>query len=169
MSSFKSIKDKIVEILSSNEATNIIYLITITIGRYTKEEMVVLEDILKNQREMMKNVMIIFTSRSELIGEHQLQDRSVAAWIKKNPSLLHLIKDNKLKYRAFENKRLTAEENDLQIKDLLSVVDGVDKKGVSWNMNMENKICMDKETMVETFGECWRHVYEVHRIKQNNK
>ena len=55
-------------------------------------------------------------------------NQSVDEWIRKNPSLLKLISDNKLKYRAFENKRSTAEENDVQVKDLIDVVDDIDKK-----------------------------------------
>jgi predicted GTPase len=38
VSSFTSIKHEIDEMLHSNKPTNIIYLITIKIGRYTKEE-----------------------------------------------------------------------------------------------------------------------------------
>jgi hypothetical protein len=64
------------------------------------------------------------------------------------------MKNNKLKYLAFENKRSIEEEKDLQVKDLLSVVDDIDKKDVSWNRKMENKIYVDKKTMVETFGQC---------------
>jgi hypothetical protein len=41
--------------------------------------------------------------------------------------------NNKLKYLAFENKRSIEEEKDLQVKDLLSVIDDIDKKDVSWN------------------------------------
>jgi hypothetical protein len=50
-------------------------------------------------------------------------DQNVDAWIEKNPNLLKLINNNKLKYLAFENKRSIEEEKDLQVKDLLSVVD----------------------------------------------
>jgi hypothetical protein len=101
---------------------------------------------------MMRNAMIIFTNRNELMDEDDPADQNVDAWIGKNPNLLKLMKNNKLKYLAFENKRSIEEEKDLQVKDLLSVVDDIDKKDVSWNRKMENKIYVDKKTMVETFG-----------------
>jgi len=167
VSSFPSIIHEIEVMLHRNKQTNIIYLITIKIGRYTKEERQMLDHIFKNQRAMMKNAMIIFTNRNELMDEDDQADQNVDAWIGKNPILLRLINDNKLKYLAFENKRLIEEEKDLQVKDLLSVVDDIDKKDVSGKWNMENKIYVDKETMVETFGKCGRTFFEEQILKQN--
>ena len=118
---------------------------------------------------MMGNAMIIFTNRNELMGEDDPADQNVDAWIRKNPKLLKLMNNNKLKYLAFENKRSMEEEKDLQVKDLLSVVDDIDKKDVSWNRNMENKIYVDKKTMVEKFGQCGREFFESQILKQNNK
>ena len=166
MSSFLSIKHEIDGMLHGNKQTNIIYLITIKIGRYTKEERQILDHIFKNQRAMMKNAMIIFTNRNELMDEDDPADQNVDAWIEKNPVLVKLINNNKLKYLAFENKRLIEEENDLQVKDLLSVVDDIDKKDVSWKRNMENKIYVDRNTMVETFGEYGRKFFEEQKLKQ---
>jgi uncharacterized protein (UPF0128 family) len=80
-----------------------------------------------------------------------------------------LIKDYKLKYLVFENKRSNEEEKDLQVKDLLSVIYDIDKKDVSWNRNMENKIYVDEKTMFETFGQCGRTFFEEQILKQNNK
>ena len=110
--------------------------------------------------------MIIFTNRNELIDEHDPADRNVDAWIGKNPALSKLISNNKLMYLAFENKRLIEGENDLQVKDLLSVVDDIDMKDVSCNRNMENKIYVDTNTMVEIFGECGRKFFEEQKLKQ---
>ena len=168
-SSFANIENSVDDMLSVSERKNIIYLITIKIGRYTKEEREILGYIFKNQRAMMRNVMIIFTNRNELMDEDDPADQNVDAWIGKNPKLLKLINSNKLKYLAFENKRSIEEEKDLQVKDLLSVVDDIDKKDVSWNRNMENKIYVDKKTMVETFGQCGRTFFEEQILKQNNK
>jgi tRNA U34 5-carboxymethylaminomethyl modifying GTPase MnmE/TrmE len=169
LSSIISIKHGIDDMFHRNKPTNIIYLITIKIGRYTKEEREILDYIFKNQRAMMRNVMIIFTNRNELMDEDDPADQNVDAWIGKNPKLLKLINSNKLKYLAFENKRSIEEEKDLQVKDLLSVVDDIDKKDVSWNRNMENKIYVDKKTMVETFGQCGGTFFEEQILKQNNK
>jgi hypothetical protein len=72
-------------------------------------------------------------------------------------------------YLAFENKRSIEEEKDLQVKDLLSVVDDIDKKDVSWNRNMGQKIYVDKKTMVESFGQFGGTFFEEQTIKQNNK
>ena len=128
VSSFISIKHEIDDMLHSNKPTNIIYLITIKIGRYTKEERQILDYIFKNERSMMGNAMIIFTNRNELMDEDDPADQNVDAWIRKNPNLLKLMNNNKLKYLAFENKRSIEEEKDLQVKDLLSVVDDINKK-----------------------------------------
>ena len=166
---FTSIKHEIDDMLHRNKSTNIIYLITIKIGRYTKEERQILDYIFKNQRSMMRNAVIIFTNRNELTDEDDPADQNVDAWIGKNPNLLKLMNNNKLKYLAFENKRSIEEEKDLQVKDLLSVVDDIDKKDVSSNRNMENKIYVDKKTMVETFGQCGRTFFEEQILKQNNK
>jgi small GTP-binding protein len=166
---FRSIKHEIDDMLHRNKSTNIIYLITIKIGRYTKEEREILDYIFKNQRSMMRNAVIIFTNRNELTDEDDPADQNVDAWIGKNPNLLKLMNNNKLKYLAFENKRSIEEEKDLQVKDLLSVVDDIDKKDVSSNRNMENKIYVDKKTMVETFGQCGRTFFEEQLLKQNNK
>ena len=166
---FTSIKHEIDDMLHRNKSTNIIYLITIKIGRYTKEEREILDYIFKNQRSMMRNAVIIFTNRNELTDEDDPADQNVDAWIGKNPNLLKLMNNNKLKYLAFENKRSIEEEKDLQVKDLLSVVDDIDKKDVSSNRNMENKIYVDKKTMVETFGQCGRTFFEEQILKQNNK
>ena len=165
VSSFPSIKHEIDQVLHRN----ITYLITIKIGRYTNEEREILDHIFKNHRAMMKNAMIIFTNRNELMDEDDPADQNVDEWIRKNPTLLRLKNDNKLKYCAFENKRSTPEENDKQVRCLLSVVHDIDKKDVSWNRNMENKIHVDKETMVETFGQCGRTFFEEQLSKQNNK
>jgi small GTP-binding protein len=167
VSSFLEIKHNI-DLLHINKPNNIIYLITIKIGRYTNEERVILDNIFKNHRAMMKNAMIIFTNNGELMDEDDPADQNVDEWIRKNPTLLRLKNDNKLKYCAFENKRSTPEENDTQVRYLLSVVHNFDKKDVSWNRNMENKICVDKETMVETFGQCGRTFFEEQILKQNN-
>jgi hypothetical protein len=51
------------------------------------------------------------------MNEDDQADRSVHKWIEKNPSIFKLINDYKLKYCAFENKRLIEEEKDLQVKD----------------------------------------------------
>ena len=169
VSSFLSIKHGIDDMLHRNKLTNITYLITVKIGRHTQEERQILDYIFKNQRSMMRNAMIIFTNRNELMDEDDPADQNVDAWIEKNPKLLKLIKDYTLKYLAFENKRLIEEEKDLQVKDLLSVVDDIDKKDVSWNRKMENKIYVDKKTMVETFGQCGRTFFEEQQLKQNNK
>ena len=169
VSSFPSIKHEIDDMLHRNKLTNIIYLITIKIGRYTKEERQILDYIFKNERSMMGNAMIIFTNRNELMDEDDPADQNVDAWIRKNPNLLKLMNNNKLKYLAFENKRSIEEEKDLQVKDLLSVVDDINKKDVSWNRNMENKIYVDRKTMVETFGQCGRTFFEEQLSKQNNK
>jgi hypothetical protein len=113
--------------------------------------------------------VIIFTNRNELTDEDDPADQNVDAWIGKNPKLLKLMNNNKLKYLAFENKRSIEEEKDLQVKDLLSVVDDIDKKDVSSNRNMGQKIYVDKKTMVETFGQCGRTFFEEQILKQNNK
>jgi hypothetical protein len=60
-------------------ASNIIYLITIKIGRYTKEERQILDYIFKNERSMMGNAMIIFTNRNELMDEDDPADQNVDA------------------------------------------------------------------------------------------
>jgi hypothetical protein len=73
--------------LHRNKSTNITYLITIKIGRYTKEEREILDHIFKNQRAMMRNAMIIFTNRNELMDEDDPADQNVDAWIGKNPNL----------------------------------------------------------------------------------
>ena len=169
VSSFTSIKHEIDDMLHSNKPTNIIYLITIKIGRYTKEERDILDHIFKNQRAMMRNAMVIFTNRYELMDEDDPADQNVDAWIRKNPNLLKLMNNNKLKYLAFENKRSIEEEKDLQVKELLSVVDDIDKKDVSWNRNMEDKIYVDEKIMVETFGQCGRTFFGEQILKQNNK
>jgi hypothetical protein len=77
VSSFASIKHGIDDMLHRNKPTNIIYLITIKIGRYTKEEREILDHIFKNQRAMMRNAMIIFTNRNELIDEDDPADQNV--------------------------------------------------------------------------------------------
>ena len=169
VSSFPSIKNGIDDMLHRNKPTNIIYLITIKIGRYTKEEREILDHIFKNQRSMMRNPMIIFTNRNELVDEDRPADQNVDAWIEKNPSLLKLINNNKLKYLAFENKRPIEEETDQQVTNLLSVVNGIDKKDVSWNKNMENKIYVDRKTMVDRFGQSGGTFFEEQISKQNNK
>ena len=127
VSSFNSFKHKIDEMLHSNKPTNIIYLITIKIGRYTKEERDILDHTLKNQSSRMKNAIIIFTNKSELMVD-DTANQSVDAWIKNNRSILRLKNDNKLKYCAFENKRPTEEDKDVQVKHLIDIVDQVYKK-----------------------------------------
>ena len=74
--------------------------------------------------------MMIFTNRNDLMNEDDPEERGVHKWIEKNPSIFKLINDYKLQYCAFENKRLIEEEKDQQVKDLLSVVDDIDKKDV---------------------------------------
>ena len=156
-SSFTSIK-KDVDKLLINKSTNIIYLITIKIGRYTKEERQILDHIFKTQKTILTNVMIIFTNRSELMEEDGTADLSVDQWINQNPSLSKWINVNKLKHRAFENKRSTTEENGVQVKDLIDAVDDIDTTDdhvcpVSGNLNIENKIYVDKKTLGKKFGE----------------
>jgi hypothetical protein len=114
-------------------------------------------------------VYIFGLVRNDLMNEDDPEERGVHKWIEKNPSIFKLINDYKLQYCAFENKRLIEEEKDQQVKDLLSVVDDIDKKDVSCNRNMENKIYVDKKTMVETFGQCGRTFFEEQILKQNNK
>jgi hypothetical protein len=45
----------------------------------------------------MGNAMIIFTNRNELMDEDDPADQNVDAWIRKNPNLLKLMNNNKLK------------------------------------------------------------------------
>ena len=171
-SSFQNFKEEIDQLLSTNKSRNVIYLITIKIGRYTKEERQILNCIFKKRRAMMRNAMIIFTNRNELMDEDDSADRNVDAWIEKNPNLLKFINDNTLKYLAFENKQLIEEENNLQVKDLLSVVHGVDKKDgirpVSGHRNMENKIYVDKETIWKEFGRRGLEFFEEQKKIQYN-
>ena len=169
VSCLPSIKEKIDVILREIKSTNIIYLMIIKIGRYTTEEKEILKCIFKNHRAITKNAIMIFTNRNDLMNEDDQADRSVHKWIEKNPSIFKLINDYKLQYCAFENKRLIEEEKDKQVKDLLSVVDDIDKKNVSCNRNMENKIYVDKKTMVESFGQFGGTFFEEQTIKQNNK
>jgi predicted GTPase len=152
-SSLPNIKDEIDHILRGIKPTNITYLIIIKIGRYTKEERQILESIFKNHRAMLRNAMIIFTNRNDLMNEDDPEDRKVPKWIEKNPTILKLINDYKLKYCAFENKRLIEEKKDLQVKELLSVVDDIDKKDViitaTWTPNCMRKIKFFFETFVQ--------------------
>lgn len=125
-SSFPTLKAKIQEKLRRSRAEKVVYVITILIGRYTKEEKQLLEDIFKKNKELLKNAIIIFTNRNELLEEDNPVDQILDTWIQKNPSLLKLIDDNKLKYLAFENKRQLEAENDAQVKDLISTVSSVE-------------------------------------------
>ena len=176
--SFTSIKHGIDDILLRNKPTNIIYLITIKIGRYTKEERDILDHIFKTQGSRMKNAIIIFTNRSELMGD-DTANQSVDAWIKNNRTILRLKNDNKLKYYAFENKRSTEEDKDVQVKELIDIVDQVDKKDdsicdVSEHMNMENKRYVDEQTLGKKFGD-WvcifrgtKSITKEKHVKQHN-
>ena len=168
-SSLPIIKDEIDGILRGIKPTNIIYLIIIKIGRYTTEERQILKSIFKNHREITENVMMIFTNRNDLMYEDDPEDRKVQKWIEKNPTILKLINDYKLKYCAFENKRLTEDEKDLQVKDLLSVVDDIDKKDVIATGIWGNKCMWITKTIGETFGQCGHTIFEEQILKQNNK
>ena len=151
--SFPKIEHEIDVMLHQFQPTNIIYLITIKIGRYTQKEREILDHIFKNQGAKMKNAMIIFTNRNELTRERDPENRSMKKWIQKNPTLLKLITDNELKYRAFENIRLNEDENELQVRDLLSVV-------------LENKIYVDKEIIQERFGGYGLKFFQEQTLKQ---
>jgi hypothetical protein len=90
-------------------------------------------------------------------------NQSVDAWIKNNRSILRLKNDNKLKYCAFENKRPTEEDKDVQVKHLIDIVDQVYKKDdsmcdVSEHMNMENKRYVDEQTLGKKIGD-WVCIY----------
>jgi ABC-type dipeptide/oligopeptide/nickel transport system ATPase component len=156
-SSFANIENSVDDMLSVSERKNIIYLITIKIGRYTPEEREILNRIFKTKKTVMENAIIVFTNRSELMGD-DTANQSVDEWIQNNPSILKLKNDYKLKYCGFENKRSNKEENDVQVKNLIDIVDQVDEKDdstcdVSEHMNMENKIYVDEQTLRKKFGD----------------
>lgn len=121
-SDFSKLRDEIKRILKDQQTGNVTYALVIKVGRYTTEESHVIEDIFKKNKLLLKNTVIIFTNREELYDEENLYDRTVDGWLQKNPSLLALIRNNKLAYRSFENKRRLEEENNIQVHDLISLI-----------------------------------------------
>lgn len=156
-SDFSKLKDEVKRILRDNQTGNVTYALVIQVGRYTTEERQVIEEIFKKNKGFLKNSFIIFTNREELNEEENLYDQTIDGWLQKNPSLLALIRTYKLKYRAFQNKRLLEAENDVQVSDLISAICEEDQPTSYCPVSdskkkKQNLIYVSREQMGEKFG-----------------
>lgn len=156
---FQSSEDfsKLGDVLKNHHQRNVACALVIQIGRYTTEERHVIEDLFKKNKSILKPSIIIFTNREVLDDELDVFDQTIDGWLQKNKSLLSLIKNYKLKYRAFENKRIQPEENDRQVRDLMSAIreNDLTSQFVSVSDSKKKKeelIYVSRKLMTETFG-----------------
>lgn len=172
-SDFLKLRDVLKRSFKDHPTENVTYALVIQVGRYTQEEKQLIEDIFKKNRLILKNTVIIFTNREALYDEDNPSDQTIDCWLKKNPSLLSLIQTYKLKYRAFQNKRLLEAENDIQVRDLITAICEEDQPVTVCPVNDSKKkkmnlIYVSREQMGEKFGTYGTEFFEDQFIIQKN-
>lgn len=153
---------KIYSQLQNVEKNNVIFAIVISIGRYTEEEKVILEEMFKAHGSILKNPIIIFTHESDLVTDTSSTTKE--EWIKSCPTLASLINHYQIWNTCLENSNAASkEEKNKKANEIFHKL--LNKTPMLQNINInqqdtDKKIVLTKAMMVNEMGRMGEQIFD---------
>ncbi|XP_071150971.1 GTPase IMAP family member 7-like [Mytilus edulis] len=179
-SDFESIKQ---ELKTKGITQSIVCALVVRIGRTSREEIKILDSVMRKKTDLLKNTIMIFTNAKELSNDDNIAaDQTFDTWIEDMPNLKKLINDHKIQYLPFENVNASEEEKKSEVNKLLKLLNippelfGQTDQFCLLTPNRvydedkeETTIRVTKSQLQKQFGQAGLDFFEVEDRKQKQK
>lgn len=178
--------DRLMCVIAKMELHNVFYAFVVRIGRISKEEVKLLDFLMKrNQKDLDGKTIVIFTNAKELVNDDNVAaNQTFDAWLADSPTLKHVLGENNLQCVQFENTNASDEERKSYVNDLLMVLNipaeksssvqvgkliDFDSKQSDGEKESETAILVTKNQLLSKFGESGVMFFELEEKKQKKK